>query len=191
MPVNGGIDRGEAFPERKGVRIRIPRRDLRQQHRRQDREAHHEHAVAGTQRAASVPDGRSLVYAAEQDNNWNVYTVSIDAKAGAVLFRLDGLKEEPVVATAGRRISARVLAGRQGDRLSRKPADVEGLQHRVEAVANRDAADKNYSYADGDQYYYVVAGLANGCWCSSARRSACSRPRSAWCRPTASGEFAI
>ena len=34
------------------------------------------------------PDGRSLVYAAEKDNNWNVYTVSIVAQGGAVLLRL-------------------------------------------------------------------------------------------------------
>ncbi len=46
------------------------------------------------------PDGRSLVYAAEHDNNWNVYTMSITRKEEPYFFASTVLKEEPVVATA-------------------------------------------------------------------------------------------
>ena len=45
------------------------------------------------------PDGRSLVYAAEKDNNWNVYTVSISRKEEPYFYVSTVLKEEAVVAT--------------------------------------------------------------------------------------------
>ncbi len=55
----------------------------------------------GQERSVSFsPDGRSLVYAAERDNNWNVYTASIVRKEEPYFFASTVLKEEPVVATA-------------------------------------------------------------------------------------------
>ena len=47
------------------------------------------------------PDGRSLVYAAERDNNWNVYTVSITRKQEPYFYASTVLKEEPAVAGNG------------------------------------------------------------------------------------------
>ena len=46
------------------------------------------------------PDGRSLVYAAEKNSNWNVYTVSINRKEEPYFYVSTVLKEEPVVTTA-------------------------------------------------------------------------------------------
>ena len=83
------------------------------------------------------PDGRTLVYAAEKDNNWNVYTTSADAHERAVPLRLDGSEGRSGCRNRGGGISAYVLTGRQGDRLPREPADAQGLQHRVEAVPHR------------------------------------------------------
>ncbi|HMA53997.1 MAG TPA: peptidase S41, partial [Acidobacteriota bacterium] len=55
----------------------------------------------GQERSVSFsPDGRSLVYAAERDNNWNVYRTSIARKEEPYFFASTVLKEEPVVATA-------------------------------------------------------------------------------------------
>ncbi len=46
------------------------------------------------------PDGRTLIYAAERDNNWNVYATSIVRKEEPYFFAATLLKEEPVAATA-------------------------------------------------------------------------------------------
>ena len=46
------------------------------------------------------PDGRTLVYAAEKDNNWNVYIAAIVRKEEPYFYASTVLKEEPVIATA-------------------------------------------------------------------------------------------
>ncbi|MGA2823754.1 MAG: peptidase S41, partial [Bacteroidales bacterium] len=45
------------------------------------------------------PDGRSLVYAAEVNNNWNVYMTSITRKEEPYFYVSTVLKEEPVIVT--------------------------------------------------------------------------------------------
>src|SRR4029078_177877 len=45
------------------------------------------------------PDSRTLVYAAEKDNNWNIYTTAISRKEEAYFCVSTVLTEEPVVAT--------------------------------------------------------------------------------------------
>jgi tricorn protease len=99
------------------------------------------------------PDGRSLVYAAEKDNNWNVYKISINRKEEPYFYVSTVLKEEPVVATA---------AEEYQPEFSPDGKEVAYLENRVTlkvinlasgAIRTIMTADKNYSYADGDQYY--------------------------------------
>ncbi len=99
------------------------------------------------------PDGRSLVYAAEKDNNWNVYTMSMTRKEEPYFYVSTVLKEEPVVATA---------AEEYQPAFSPDGKEVAYLENRamlkVVNLATKQSrtilsADKNYSYADGDQYY--------------------------------------
>ena len=99
------------------------------------------------------PDGRSLVYAAEKDNNWNVYKISITRKEEPYFYVSTVLKEEPVVATP---------AEEYQPEFSPDGKEVAYLENRVTlkvinlaSMATRTimAADKNYSYSDGDQYY--------------------------------------
>ncbi|MGA9118908.1 MAG: S41 family peptidase [Bacteroidota bacterium] len=99
------------------------------------------------------PDGRSLVYAAEKDNNWNIYRASITRKEEPYFYASTVLKEEPVVATS---------AEEYQPSFSPDGKEVAYLENRVVLkVINLDSkatrtimpADKNYSYADGDQYY--------------------------------------
>ena len=59
-----------------------------------------------------------------------------DAYQRAVSLRFDRSEGRSGRRDAGRGIPAHVLAGRQGDRLSREPADAQGLQPRLEAVAH-------------------------------------------------------
>ena len=99
------------------------------------------------------PDGRSLVYAAEKDSNWDVYRTSIVRKEEPYFYASTVLKEEPVIATK---------AEEYQPAYSPDGKEVAYLENRVTLkvinLATKETrmilpADKNYSYADGDQYY--------------------------------------
>lgn len=99
------------------------------------------------------PDGRSLVFAAEKDNNWNIYTVSIKRKEEPYFYASTVLKEETVIATP---------AEEYQPAFSPDGKEVAYLENRVVLkvvnLASKESrtilpADKNYSYADGDQNY--------------------------------------
>jgi len=99
------------------------------------------------------PDGRSLVYAAEKDNNWNVYTMSITRKEEPYFYVSTVLKEETVASTS---------AEEYQPAFSPDGKEVAYLENRVVLkvmnLASKNSrtiltAEKNYSYADGDQYY--------------------------------------
>lgn len=99
------------------------------------------------------PDGRSLVFAAERDGSWNVYTTSIIRKEEPYFYASTILKEETVIATP---------AEEYQPAFSPDGKEVAYLEDRVILkvvnLASRKSrtilpADKNYSYADGDQYY--------------------------------------
>jgi len=99
------------------------------------------------------PDGRSLVYAAEKDNNWNVYMISIERKEEPYFYASTILKQETVVTTPAEEFQPS---------FSPDGKEVAYLENRVTLkvinLATKQSrtilsADKNYSYADGDQYY--------------------------------------
>jgi tricorn protease len=99
------------------------------------------------------PDGRSLLYAAEVNNSWNVYATSIVRKEEPYFYASTVLKTEPVVATAAEEFQPEY---------SPDGKEVAYLENRVvlkvinlASKASRTImpANVNYSYADGDQYY--------------------------------------
>jgi tricorn protease len=99
------------------------------------------------------PDGRSLVYAAEKDNNWNIYTVALTRKEEPYLFASTVVKEEVAIATAAEEFQPAFSPdGKEiaylENRDTLKVYNIASKQSRVVLPA-----DKNYSYADGDQYF--------------------------------------
>jgi tricorn protease len=108
----------------------------------------------GQERSVSFsPDGRSLVYAAERDNNWNVYTASIVRKEEPYFYASTVLKEEPAIATAAEEFQPE---------FSPDGKEVAYLENRVVLkvvnLASKETrkilpAEYNYSYSDGDQAY--------------------------------------
>jgi tricorn protease len=99
------------------------------------------------------PDGRTLVYAAEKDNNWNVYTTSIVRKEEPYFYASTVLKEEPVVSTPAEEFQPE---------FSPDGKEIAYLENRVVLkvvnLASKHTrtilpAEHNYSYADGDQNY--------------------------------------
>ncbi|HSU24979.1 MAG TPA: hypothetical protein VLI65_03255, partial [Pyrinomonadaceae bacterium] len=99
------------------------------------------------------PDGRSLVYAAERDNNWNVYTASLTRASEPYFCVSTVLKEESVVATPAEEFQpafspdGKAIAYLE-NRNTVKVYDIASKQSHTVLPAER-----NYSYADGDQYY--------------------------------------
>jgi len=99
------------------------------------------------------PDGRSLLYAAEVNNSWNVYTTSIVRKEEPYFYASTVLKTEPVVATSAEEFQPEYSPdGKEvaylENRVVLKVINLESKKTRLIMPAN-----VNYSYADGDQYY--------------------------------------
>ena len=99
------------------------------------------------------PDGRSILYAAEKDNNWNVYRTSIIRKEEPYFYASTVLKEEPVVATQAEEFQPMYSPdGKEVAYLeNRTTLKVINLASGVSRTVL--PADRNYSYSDGDQYY--------------------------------------
>ena len=98
-------------------------------------------------------DGRSLVFAAEKDNNWNLCTVNIARKAEPYFYASTVLKQETVLDTPEEEFQPS---------FSPDGKEVAYLENRVTLkvfnLATRKTrtimtADRNYSYDDGDQFY--------------------------------------
>ncbi len=99
------------------------------------------------------PDGRSLLYAAERNGSWNLYRTDLVRDEEPYFFGATLLKETPLLET-----------GKETFQPAWSPdgKEVAYLEDRTELkVLNLDSGDtrtilpgdRNYSYADGDQWY--------------------------------------
>ena len=99
------------------------------------------------------PDGRSLVYAAEVNNSWNVYTTSIVRDEEPYFFTSTLLKEKTIIATEKEEFQPSYSPdGKEiaylEDRTILKVINLESKLTRTIMPA-----EYNYSYSDGDQWY--------------------------------------
>ena len=99
------------------------------------------------------PDGKSLLYAAEVNNSWNIYSKSIVREDEPYFFNATLLKEEKIIATSAEEFQpAYSPDGKEvaylENRTTLKVVNLESKQSRTILPAKH-----NYSYADGDQWY--------------------------------------
>ena len=99
------------------------------------------------------PDGRSLLYSGERNGSWNLYRTDLTDDEEPSFFNATAFEEKPVL---------EVEAETFQPRFSPDGKEVAYLEERVELkVLNLEsgesrtvmAADLNYSYIDGDQWY--------------------------------------
>lgn len=99
------------------------------------------------------PNGRSLAYAAERDNNWNIYSATITRKQEPYFYASTVINEEPVISTAAEEFQptfspdGKELAYLE-NRTTLRLFNIASKQSRTVLPP-----EYNYSYADGDQYY--------------------------------------
>ena len=99
------------------------------------------------------PDGKSILYAAEVNNSWNIYSKSIIREDEDFFFLSTILKEETVIATEAEEFQAAYSPdGKEvayfENRTTLKVVNLKSKQSRTILPA-----EHNYSYADGDMYY--------------------------------------
>lgn len=95
-------------------------------------------------------DGKTLIYAAERNDNWDIYTTTIARKEEPYFYAATVLKEEPLIATAAEEFLPKY---------SPDGKEVAYLENRnilkIYTIATKQSrtlipAGHNYSYADGD-----------------------------------------
>ena len=95
-------------------------------------------------------DGKSLIYAAERNDNWDIYTTTIVRKEEPYFYAATVLKEEPLIATAAEEFLPKY---------SPDGKEVAYLENRnmlkVYNIASKQSrtiipAGRNFSYSDGD-----------------------------------------
>jgi len=99
------------------------------------------------------PDGRTLVYAAEKDNNWNIYTMTISRKEEPYFYASTVLKEETVVATPAEEFQPMFAPNGKEIAYLENRVVLKVINLATKQTRTIMTADKNYSYSDGDQYY--------------------------------------
>ncbi|MEZ4688286.1 MAG: S41 family peptidase [Bacteroidia bacterium] len=109
--------------------------------------AHQERSVSFS------PDGRSLVYAAEVGESWNVYQTSIAREEEDFFFLSTILKEETIIATDAEEFQpAYSPDGKEVAYLENRTAlKVINLESKVSRMVL--PGEYNYSYSDGDMWY--------------------------------------
>ncbi len=107
------------------------------------------------------PDGRSLVYAAERGNSWNLYQTSLQRESEKYFFSATLLEEEPILVSDKETFQPSYSpTGAEiaylEERTTLKVLDVETKKTRTVVPGKM-----SYSYGDGDQHY---AWSPDGLW---------------------------
>jgi tricorn protease len=99
------------------------------------------------------PDGKSLLYAGERDGSWNLYQTTLSRKEEPYFFSSTILEEKPLLKIPAETFQASYSPdGKEVAFLEERTA-LKVVNIATGKVREIVPGSKNYSYADGDQYY--------------------------------------
>jgi len=99
------------------------------------------------------PDGRSLLFAAEVNESWNIYTISILRKEEPYFYAATVLKTEPVVTTDAEEFQPEYSPDGKSVAYLENRVTLKVINLATKKITTVMPSGVNYSYADGDQYY--------------------------------------
>jgi len=99
------------------------------------------------------PDGRSVIYAGERSNNWNIYQSRIVRKEEPYFYASTVLKEEALAATDKEEFQPRYSPDGKEVAYLEERTVLKVLNLASKASRTVLPGTYNYSYSDGDQYY--------------------------------------
>ncbi len=108
----------------------------------------------GQERSVSFsPDGRSILYASERNNSWNVYQTRIVKKDENNFIFATELKEEPLLTSEKEEFQPTYSPDGKEVAFLEERTTLRVLNLKTKAVRTILNGNYNYSYADGDQDY--------------------------------------
>ncbi|HUS86325.1 MAG TPA: S41 family peptidase [Bacteroidales bacterium] len=99
------------------------------------------------------PDGRSLIYAAEVDNSWNLYSKSIARVEEPYFYVSTLLKEETIIATSAEEFQPSWSPDGKEVAYLENRTTLKVINLATKQTRTIMPAQYNYSYRDGDQWY--------------------------------------
>ncbi len=99
------------------------------------------------------PDGKSLVYAAEVNDSWNIYTTSIKRADEDYFFNATLLEEATVIATDAEEFQPSYSPDGKEIAYLENRTTVKVVNLASKAARTILPGDHNYSYSDGDMWY--------------------------------------
>ncbi len=106
------------------------------------------------ERSASFsPDGRSIIYAAEKDGHWGIYSSSIKHDEEDLFFSATVLNEKTIVSDTNENFLPKYSPDGKRVAFLSERTEVKIIELDSDKVITILPKEMNYSYSDGDQYY--------------------------------------